>query len=476
MKRLAITIAVMIVALYTPAFSDNSEATQFNNGAKLMFEESTDKLFRTYHDLVGMTCDYSDDGEFWLPDLMVNGRFDPAIAEDSTGERWVAVRQPEVHVSELKTVQEVYYLDGAMWRAETLYWGYASDITLGPPSIAGASSTTTSIVYVAFLEMDKHSSSKRVILTKFNGTTAVSREVATSSYLGDPAVTVEPYKADSDHLYVTWENGGDIKYCMDTDGRSSSIADKWTAVASVSDEQATSHHPSINADRDRVVFAWAQGSPPEVYARQLLSGQWEDAANQSGTTYDSSDYPTIALGDAVVVAWEESESSTDHDIKGHVDFEHDITIYESDTISSYPHVVLQTDGEYLYLHTIWSDPDYDVGYCRLDLNEERGEGRQSASSGPILAEPSLAACLPNPFHSRTQISYALPTASNVSLQVYDAAGRPVRTLADGFRNAGSYSVSWDARDTEGKQVPYGIYFYRLDTPGFRSVKKAVVTK
>jgi flagellar hook assembly protein FlgD len=70
----------------------------------------------------------------------------------------------------------------------------------------------------------------------------------------------------------------------------------------------------------------------------------------------------------------------------------------------------------------------------------------------------------------------LPAAGNVTLQVYDAAGRPVRTLASGFRDAGTYSVSWDARDTDGNQVPYGVYFYRLDTPGFRSVKKAVVTR
>jgi hypothetical protein len=46
----------------------------------------------------------------------------------------------------------------------------------------------------------------------------------------------------------------------------------------------------------------------------------------------------------------------------------------------------------------------------------------------------------------------------------------------GHQNAGNYSVGWDARDSHGKSVPYGVYFYRLDTPGFRSVKKAVVAR
>jgi hypothetical protein len=99
-----------------------------------------------------------------------------------------------------------------------------------------------------------------------------------------------------------------------------------------------------------------------------------------------------------------------------------------------------------------------------------------ASATPIVATPLLSSCRPNPFRNHTQISYALPTAGNVSLRVYDVTGRTVRTLASGHQRAGNYSVSWDARDSHGKQVPYGVYFYRLDTPGFRSVKKAVVTR
>jgi hypothetical protein len=49
-------------------------------------------------------------------------------------------------------------------------------------------------------------------------------------------------------------------------------------------------------------------------------------------------------------------------------------------------------------------------------------------------------------------------------------------LASGSQKAGSYTVSWDAKDSRGKQVPYGVYFYRLDAPGLRAVKKAVVTR
>jgi hypothetical protein len=41
---------------------------------------------------------------------------------------------------------------------------------------------------------------------------------------------------------------------------------------------------------------------------------------------------------------------------------------------------------------------------------------------------------------------------------------------------GAYSVNWDSKDSRGRMVPHGVYFYRLDTPGFRDVKKAVVAR
>jgi hypothetical protein len=475
MQRLAITIAVLIVALCTPAFSDNSIATRINNGTKLLLKEGTDSLFYVYGDENGaVQLAYGDDGT-WDEEQVVSLRDYPAIASDSTGKRWVAVHLSCVQLGDL-AVQEVYYYDDA-WVAETLYSGQGDEFYIGPPSIAGASSTTTGVVYVAFRREDKQwPYAKSVVLTKYNGTAAASRVVTTDVGSSDPAIAVEPYKTDSFIVHVTWQTSDDvIKHAYCVDGTGSGVPNMTTWIGTVSDPNDEACHPSIGADHGRVVIAWSQDSPPDVYARERLLGTWGLEANQSGT-YDSSDYATIALGDAVVVAWEEANSASDHDIEGHVDFTRDITIHNCDTIASYPHITLQRDGEYLYLHSIWSEPDYVVGYNNIDIWDMGGEGQQSMGSGLTMTKPSLAGCLPNPFRGRTQIGYTLPAASNVTLQVYDATGRPVRTLASGLQKAGAYSVSWDARDAGGKQLPCGVYFYRLDTPGFVSMKQAVVTR
>ena len=68
---------------------------------------------------------------------------------------------------------------------------------------------------------------------------------------------------------------------------------------------------------------------------------------------------------------------------------------------------------------------------------------------------------PNPFNSGTSIRYALERLGAVKLTVYNLAGQQVATLVRGTREAGAYTVSWDGRDDDGKELASGMYMYRL---------------
>ena len=59
---------------------------------------------------------------------------------------------------------------------------------------------------------------------------------------------------------------------------------------------------------------------------------------------------------------------------------------------------------------------------------------------------------PNPFNSSTVIQYGLPQRGRVELALYNLAGQQVGTLADGARQAGSYSVHWDGRGDAGREL------------------------
>jgi hypothetical protein len=483
MRRLTVSIAVTIAALCSSSFGIDY-ATQYNNGPKLMLKEGTDSLFRTYNYYGLVMHAYSEGGISWYADLVAAGHDCPAIAADSTGKRWIVARKPQTLLN--YDQQDLYYFSGGSWQSVTLYTAGSQTKTLGPASLAGASSTTTGIVYAAFGLTNNSTGAGNIILTKFNGTTVDACTLANFQYgVGDPAVAIEPYTADSNRIHVVWEDPTDenIRYARGVDGRSSEITPYILTTDTGISGGGKSRHAGIGADRERIVVAWEKrvAQDPDiydVYAREQSAGVWQAMQNLSNNANYSSEYPTVAIGDTVVVAWDEAISAGDHDIYACINFDpNDIeNIADDDTFSFFPHVALQDAGDELYLHTIWSEPDYVVGYDKLDLRDDGGEGQLSAGSAQITPKPLLAVCEPNPFRGHTLVSYALPAAANVSLGVYDVTGRTVRTLASGHQKAGSYSVTWDSKDNRGRQAPRGVYFYRLDTPGFRSVKKAIVTR
>jgi hypothetical protein len=80
---------------------------------------------------------------------------------------------------------------------------------------------------------------------------------------------------------------------------------------------------------------------------------------------------------------------------------------------------------------------------------------------------------PNPFASSAAIRWTLPQDAEVTLAIYDAAGRRVRTMAHGFLTAGVHSLMWDGRDDRGNPAKAGVYWMRLNA-GSQEVKSSVV--
>jgi FlgD Ig-like domain/Beta-propeller repeat len=64
---------------------------------------------------------------------------------------------------------------------------------------------------------------------------------------------------------------------------------------------------------------------------------------------------------------------------------------------------------------------------------------------------------PNPFNPRTVVRFSIDEASRLSIDVYDAAGRHVRRLADGPFAEGRHSVTWDGKDDQGQPLSSGVY-------------------
>lgn len=78
---------------------------------------------------------------------------------------------------------------------------------------------------------------------------------------------------------------------------------------------------------------------------------------------------------------------------------------------------------------------------------------------------------PNPFNPLTNINFELPLSGYTKLFVYNLLGEKVKTLINGFMDAGMHSVKFDASDFGS-----GIFFYKLECEGYAQIRKMVVIK
>ena len=78
---------------------------------------------------------------------------------------------------------------------------------------------------------------------------------------------------------------------------------------------------------------------------------------------------------------------------------------------------------------------------------------------------------PNPFNPTTRIDFTLPGRQFVNLRVYNTLGQIVKELVNEQKEAGSYSVTFDASN-----LPSGVYIYRLQTPEFAQNRKMTLLK
>ncbi|MEN8191344.1 MAG: T9SS type A sorting domain-containing protein [Bacteroidota bacterium] len=126
-----------------------------------------------------------------------------------------------------------------------------------------------------------------------------------------------------------------------------------------------------------------------------------------------------------------------------------------------------TPGEWIIDEVVFTSA-YEDGYDGLVGVEKE-----------IVALPNtykLGNAYPNPFNPTTNIKFAIPVSNNVQIDVYNIMGQKVRTLVNTEMNAGSYEVTWDAKNDNGEQVSTGIYFFHMKSSHYQATQKAILMK
>ncbi|MFH1502531.1 MAG: metallophosphoesterase [Candidatus Eisenbacteria bacterium] len=107
----------------------------------------------------------------------------------------------------------------------------------------------------------------------------------------------------------------------------------------------------------------------------------------------------------------------------------------------------------------------------VNISPQQGSGVEEDAVGRMtLLGPSY----PNPALEGASIAFSLGSQGAVTVEVYDVAGRRVRTVEDAVRPSGPHAVTWDLRDESGETVSAGVYLWRISGLGTVLSSKLVV--
>jgi len=90
---------------------------------------------------------------------------------------------------------------------------------------------------------------------------------------------------------------------------------------------------------------------------------------------------------------------------------------------------------------------------------------------PMADSFSLSDAYPNPFNPTTTMTLTMLVAGDMQVGVYNLLGQSVSTLTSGYKDAGIYSLTWDATDASS-----GMYFVKAQADGFTKIQKLMLVK
>ncbi|GEM_PF-2440676 len=221
---------------------------------------------------------------------------------------------------------------------------------------------------------------------------------------------------------------------------------------------------------------------PDYCATYYLVAKWVSGSGDATMSVDAEEPPVAVLIQSFIaklidsrvnLEWDIAKDASDKEIKG-------FNIYRrvegetSDFLINPNSLIPQETRSYI-------DESIQMGMTYLyTLSVVKADGSEMISQAVKVRTRSYPLTLhqnhPNPFNPLTTISFTLPERMHVNLSIYDLEGRLIKTLLDETLPAGFKNTTWDSKNSRGRAVSSGIYFYRLIAGKKVMTKKMVLLR
>ncbi|NWG28270.1 MAG: T9SS type A sorting domain-containing protein, partial [Ignavibacteriaceae bacterium] len=196
--------------------------------------------------------------------------------------------------------------------------------------------------------------------------------------------------------------------------------------------QASSNQPDLILDGIRISTSWSQAPLPVELTSFTGTAKGKVVSLNWSTKTEVNNYGFEILRSDKTGEWEKigfvAGSGNSNSPK-----EYSYTDSKTTGYGKYSYKLKQIDNDGKYTYT--KEVEVDLG---------------------IVKEYELSQNYPNPFNPSTVIRYAIPQSGNVKLSVYNILGQEVKVLTEGYKEAGSYEVTFD-----GEGLGSGLYIYKL---------------
>ncbi len=455
-------------------------ATERNN-ARLVAEDLVGHLHVVYYDYHGIYHSVANGiGAGWSEPVLVtlSGR-NPSIAVDSDNVLHLVYRHGTV--TSLDIMHRTY--DGEWSAPETVHHDVVAG--LSRPVVAidsenglhcvwqrqGYGSTPNSEVWYAYAAPGGG----------WGGTPInVSSSYGASEY---PTLTID----SDDNVYVFWKDSGedifaDKKVLLRKHSQGVGWDVDYTNVSNTTGNgsYSTMDPCAVVGPGGIIHLVWKDSQPGnrEIFYKACVDGIWDASPTNVSETSTASGRPSISVDHTglLCVVWEEKTDGVYYDIVRKTRASGDVWS-EMVNISASPGADSRSPSTPLSLGPalccVWTEGEsapYDIAFY---FEETTGvSGDETACDRLLLLRRNY----PNPFSSTTTMMCELPEPGSVTVVVYDACGRRVRTIVSGRGPAGTHEIVWDGKSDRGTDLAAGVYFCTARSGGRTATTRMAIVR